>query len=58
MSWILHKLHNDLHFLRQRIKIEKTEKLVAKLYDKTQYIIYIINLEQVLKWLNLIKMLD
>ena len=28
-----HKLHIDLPFLHERIKIEKVEKLVAKLHD-------------------------
>ena len=31
----LHDLHNDLPFLTERIKIEKVEKLVANLHDKT-----------------------
>ena len=30
----LHELHNDLPFLPERMKIEKVEKLVAKLHDK------------------------
>ena len=29
------KLHNDLPFLPERKKIEKVEKLVANLHDKT-----------------------
>ena len=32
----LHELHNDLSFLPERIKIEKVEKLVANLHDKTE----------------------
>ena len=49
------------------MKIEKVEKLVANLHNKTEYSIHIRNLKQalnhglvlkkVLKWLNLIKML-
>ena len=31
----LHELHNDLPFLPERMKIEKIEKLVANLHDKT-----------------------
>ena len=31
----LHELHNDLPFSIERMKIEKVEKLVANLYDKT-----------------------
>ena len=33
------KLHNDLHFLPKRMKIEKVKKLVATLHDKTKYVI-------------------
>ena len=44
----LHELHNDLPFLPERIKIEKVEKLVANLHDKTEYIIHIRNLKQAL----------
>ena len=42
------ELHNDLPFLPERIKIEKVEKLVANLHDKTEYIIHIRNLKQAL----------
>ena len=31
----LHKLHNDLSFLPERMKTEKVEKLVTNLHDKT-----------------------
>ena len=31
----LHNLHNDLPFLSERMKIEKVEKQVANLRDKT-----------------------
>ena len=41
-------IHNDLPFLPARIKIEKVEKLVANLHDKTEYVIHIINLKQLL----------
>ena len=47
----LEKLHepcNDLPFLTERIKIEKVEKLVAKLHDKSKYVIHIRNLKQAL----------
>ena len=44
----LHKLHNDLPFLPKRMKLGKTEKLVANLYDKTKYVIHIRNLKQAL----------
>ena len=61
----LHELHNDLPFLPERMKIEKIEKLVANLHDKTEYVKHIRNLKQPLnhalvlkkfiEWLNLIK---
>ena len=44
----LHELHNDLPLLPERMKIEKVEKLVANLLDKTEYLIHISNLKQVL----------
>ena len=44
----LHELRNYLQFLRERIKIEKVEKLVANLHDKTEYVIHIRNLKQAL----------
>ena len=44
----LHDLHNDLPFLPERIKIEKVEKLVGYLEDKTKYVIHIRNLKQAL----------
>ena len=37
----------DLPFLPERMNIEKVEKLVASLHDKTEYVIHI-NLKQVL----------
>ena len=33
----LHEPHNDLPFLPGRMKIEKVEKLVANLHDKTEF---------------------
>ena len=44
----LHKLHNDFPFLSERMEIEKVEKLVANLHDKTKYVIHIRNLNQAL----------
>ena len=41
----LHELHNDLPFLPERMKIEKIEKLVANLHDKTEYVLHIRNLK-------------
>ena len=52
----LHKLYNDLPFLPDRIKIEKVEKLVTKLYGKTKYVMHIRNLKPALNhWLVLKK---
>ena len=42
----LHKLHNDLPFSPEEMKPEKVDKLVANLYDKTEYVIHIRNLKQ------------
>ena len=42
----LHKNHNDLKFLHESMAIEKVEKLVANLHDKTEYVIHIRNLKQ------------
>ena len=46
----LHKLHNDLPFLSERIKVEKVEKLEANLHDKTEYVIHRRNLKQALNY--------
>ena len=35
----LHKLQDDLPFVTERMKIEKVEKLVVNLYDKTEYFV-------------------
>ena len=45
----LHELHNDLPFSHEIMKIEKVEKLVTNLHDKTEYVIHIRNLKQALK---------
>ena len=42
----LHELHNDFSFLPEGTKIEKVEKLVTNLQDKTEYVIHIRNLKQ------------
>ena len=44
----LHELYNYLPFLLERMKIEKVEKLVANLHDKTEYVAHIRKLKQVL----------
>ena len=37
----LHDFHYDLLFLQERTKIEKVEKLVANLHDKTECVKHI-----------------
>ena len=37
----LQERHNHLPFLHKLMKIEKVEKPVANLYDKTEYVIHI-----------------
>ena len=44
----LHKLHRDLPFLPERMKINKCSKLVCTLYDKENYVIHIRALKQAL----------
>ena len=44
----LHELHSDLPFLPERMKIEKVQKLVANLHNKTEYVIHKKNLKQAL----------
>ena len=44
----LHDPYNDLPVLPERKKIEKVEKLVAKLHEKTEYITHIRNLKEAL----------
>ena len=36
----LQELHNHLRFQPERMKIEKAEKLVANLHDKTEYVLH------------------
>ena len=44
----MHDFQNDLPFLSEGMNIEKVEKLVANLHDKTEYDIHIRNLNQAL----------
>ena len=44
----LHKLHSDLPFLPQRMKINKCDKLVCNVRDKENYVIHILALKQAL----------
>ena len=45
----LHDSHNDLSFMRERMKINGVEKLIPNLYDKKRYVIHIRALDQALK---------
>ena len=42
----LHEIDNDLLFLPDTIKIEKVEKTVTNLHDKTEFVIHIKNLKK------------
>ena len=46
---ICHVIHQyDIPFLPERTKLERVEKLVTNLHDKTQYVNHIGNLKQAL----------
>ena len=45
----LHKNHNELPFLTERMKIGKVEKLVPNLKDEKGYVVHIMTLNQSLK---------
>ena len=44
----LHKLHSDLPFLSERMKIDKCNKLVCNLFNKKKYVTHINSLKQAL----------
>ena len=44
----LHHVDNDLSLLPERLKIEKVEKFVANVHDKSEDVIHIRNLKQAL----------
>ena len=46
----LHELHNDLSFSSERIEIQKVEKLVTNVHDKTEYVIHIRNLKKAVNY--------
>ena len=46
----LHKLHSDMPFLSERMKIDKTKKLVCNLHDKKKYVVHISILKQALDY--------
>ena len=45
----LHKKHNELPFLPEKMKIGKVEKLVPNLFNKKKYVVHIKKLNQALK---------
>ena len=48
----LYELHNNYPLLTQRMKIGNAEKLLAKFYDKKEYVTHVRNLKQSLNhWL-------
>ena len=44
----LYKLHSDMPFLPERMKINKTKKLLCNLSDKKKYVVHISILKQAL----------
>ena len=44
----LHKLHSDLPFLPERIKINKVDKLICNVENKRNYVLHITALKQAL----------
>ena len=42
----LHRLHSDMPFLPERMKIGNTQKLVCNLHDKKKYVVHISILKQ------------
>ena len=44
----LHDLHSDLHFLPERMKIDKCKKPVGNLHNKKKYVVHIRSLKQAL----------
>ena len=46
----LHEFYNGLPVVPGRMKIEKVEKLLAHLHDKTEYAIHTKNLKQALNY--------
>ena len=44
----LHKLHSDLPFLSERVKISKCNKLLCNLNDKENYPVHILALKEAL----------
>ena len=51
----LHSLHSDLSFSLERMKIEKVEKLVADLHDKTEYYTHRESKTSIKSWIRIEK---
>ena len=51
----LNYLHSDLPFLPERMKINKSSKLVCNLYDKNNYVVHIRSLKQALNHGQILK---
>ena len=51
----LHDLHSDLPFLRERMKVNKCNKLVYNLYDKKNFVVHIRSLKQALNHVLILK---
>ena len=45
----LHKLHNELSFLPEKMRLGKVDKLVCSLYDKEKYVVHIDTLKQAME---------
>jgi len=45
----LHKLHNELPFFSEKMRLGKVEKLVCSLYDKEKYVVHIDTLKQAME---------
>ena len=48
-SKTLHKLHNELPFLPEKMRLGKVEKLICSLYDKEKYVVHIDTLKQAME---------
>ena len=57
MDQIILSGYNDLKFLPETIKIQKFDKAVANLHDKTEYLMHIRNLKQALNYRLLLKII-
>ena len=51
----LNDLHSDLPFLPERMKINKSSKIVCNLYDQNNYVVHIRSLKQALDHVLILK---